>query len=448
MYNSLILVALLPLSGPDAGQHIVDLPAAAIIRYSDDLNSVETLSAQSTVDPAEQIPVVRTTLAKPEIASDWAAPVVPPSGSTPRLAQPTRTSDPRQSDPRSIDPAPLRTFAPMEVSQPMVDQNVPTLRHNPALNPGTTSPINPPPTPVVRAADPTIVQAQGILKIPKWNNVILSANHQAILRKLRTEQRDAQGNILLDPSGEPIIVPLREGMFVYENQVLGKFDDQELCIGLAIQQEKLNVAKAAQEKQIEVEHAAHQVRTSMAALNMYKEANRRHEGAITPMEMIKAELEVLQAKANLELQKYTIDVERAAEVVAQQKEVEGMKIRIEERKLTAPISGMIVKIDKAEGEWLREGDPVLEIIQLDTLRAICKVDARHYTQNMVEGKEATVLMPMVNDRTEEFPGKVVFADQRVTAGEEFEVFIEVQNRRVGRFWLLQPGRTVTARIKL
>lgn len=383
--------------------------------------------------------------------SDWTAPVVPVqhlAQNPPRLAQspPFKSAD-------GSNPVVPQTFAPIS-EKPLGSQSA--VRAVPASQTSDSDMVLPNTLPSNAASarnqnaprDPNVVLTNGILKIPQWNNVILAANYQAMLMKLQTERRDERGNIVLDANGQPIIEPIREGMFVYEGQVLGKFDDRELNIQLAIEQRKLDVAKAAKEKKIEVVYAARQVQTAVAALNMYKDANSRVDGAISNMEVIKAELEVSQAEANLELQKYTIDVERTAEVNVQEQSVEGMQVRIELRKLIAPISGMIVGIEKAEGEWLREGDPVLEIVQLDTLRASCKVDARYYTADMVDGKEVTVLMPMVNGRTEEFPGKVVFADPRVKAGDEFEVFIEVQNRRVGRSWLLQPGRTVTAKIRL
>lgn len=451
MHNALVLAAFLPLAGPEAGQHIAALPPATVIRLSE----VAQNKILAKTDEAEKIPVlpvIRTTVTKPQAGSGWATPVVPvqhlAQNAPPRLAQspPFKSAD-------GANPVVPQTFAPIAekplAPQPAV-QAVPVSQ---VSDPGMITPnISPNNTPSIRnqdaPRDPNVVLTNGILKIPKWNNVILAANYQAMLMKLQTERRDDQGNIVRDANGQPIIEPIREGMFVYEGQILGKFDDRELDIQLAIEQRKLDVAKAAKEKKIEVVYAARQVQTAVAALNMYKDANSRVDGAISNMEVIKAELEVSQAEANLELQKYTIDVERTAEVSVQEQSVEGMQVRIELRKLVAPISGMVVKIEKAEGEWLREGDPVLEIVQLDTLRVISRVDARYYTADMVDGKDVTVLMPMVNGRTEEFPGKVVFTDPRVTAGDEFEVFIEVQNRRVGRSWLLQPGRTITAKIHL
>lgn len=315
----------------------------------------------------------------------------------------------------------------------------------PSARTGAT--VEVPTTTVVDA--PNTVRTSGLLQIPKWNNVVLAANFQAMLMSLKTEQRDEQGNIATDAQGRPIMIPIREGMYVFKDQVLGHFDDREMHILLAREEKKLDVAIADSEKKIEIEYAEKQAKTSWANAEMLKATNRLVDSAISKIEILKADLELEQAKANYQLQEYTINVQRAADVEVQRQEVEGMKVRISLRQLVAPIAGMIVKIDKAEGEWLREGDPVLEIVQLETLRAECKVDAQRCTPDRVMGKKATVYVAIGNGQTKECQGKVVFANPKIiSSGRVFEVFIEVQNQRSGQSWQLQPGRDVTAIIHL
>lgn len=396
MYNSLVLIALLPIAGPDAGRHVVDIPRAATIQY-----------ARSTDDAGDRIPTIVEEPIRREVAymaDDEPAPLFSPIPVAPRPEtapeKPTETS---------------ATFAAADNRQ---------------------------------ALAPNVVRTKGILEIPKWNNVNVTAPHQAVLMTLQTEQRDARGNVVKDASGNPVYLPIREGMRVFKGQVLGNFDDRELQKKLRVAQAEHNVALTAKNKLIEVEFAATSVQSAIASLNILKSSNRMHEGSISKLEIIKSELEVAQAQANLDLQKYVLEHERTAEVEVAQARVEEIEVLIGLRKIVASISGTIVKVDKAEGEWLREGDTVLEIVQLDTLRAKCKVNAKYYTQQMIDGKDVSVFMPMVNGRTETFPGKVVFVDQKISAGDEFEIFIEVQNQPDGQSWLLQPGRTITAEIRI
>jgi multidrug efflux pump subunit AcrA (membrane-fusion protein) len=406
MYNTLILLSLLPLSGPSAGEHLAALPRPTVI------SSVDKANAE------EQIPVL-------------------PSGSKRRVV-----SYPPEQQPNATIPQPLLLAAP----QPVLPTTAVPSAITPAIAVSSVTETNTSFSQQPR--DSNLVRVTGILEVPKRNHVILAAAYQSVLTSLKTEQRNTEGNIVAETNGNPVLIPITEGMFVFKDQVLGNFDDRELQCNLEIGECRLDVAIAEREKKIEVEYAAWGFRIAEEELKMLRKTNELHENAITQIEINKAILALHQADANLRLQKYTLEEVKTREVIASEKEVAKTKVLINLRKLIAPIDGMVVRIDKAEGEWLREGDPVLEIMQLNTLRARCKVSAKYYTPDMVDGKEVTVSMPMVNGRNEEFPGKVVFAHPKVEAGDWFEVFIEVENRPTGRSWLLQPGRDVSAVIHL
>ncbi|MDR2438616.1 MAG: HlyD family efflux transporter periplasmic adaptor subunit [Planctomycetaceae bacterium] len=415
MYNTLILLSLLPLSGPEAGEH---LTVSA--------HSVAVLSVESTANADEQIPILSSVPKRQTVA-------YPPE-------QPANQSN--QSQP----------VLPL-VQQPVIPTVAvsPTVSATPAVPPITVASITESNTSFAQPErNSNSVYVTGLLEVPKRNHVILAAAYQSVLTSLKTEQRTPEGHIVTGADGNPVLIPIVEGMRVFKDQVLGGFDDRELQCNLEISECKLDVAIAEREKKIEVEYAAWGYRVAEAELQMLRETNKLHEKAIAQIEINKAILALQQADANLRLQKYTLDEVKTREVTASEREVAKTKVLINLRKLIAPIDGMIVKIDKAEGEWLREGDPVMEIMQLNTLRAKCLVNAKYYTPDMVNGKDVTVSvsMPMVNNRNEEFPGKVVFAHPKVGAGDLFEVFIEVENRPTGNSWLLQPGRNVSAIIHL
>ncbi len=286
------------------------------------------------------------------------------------------------------------------------------------------------------AVDSATVRTSGFLEVPERSNVDISAPIQAVLVNLKTEQQDASGN--------RVLVPLREGMLVAKDQVLGNFDDRELVQALAIAEAQLEVAIAEKNKTIEIEHAELAAKVAEQEVRMFEDANKLSPGAISYSERLKAALAWRQAQAQYELQDYTIKQVRTREAVVREKEVEAAKIRIEQRKLIAPIAGMIVKIEKAEGEWFREGDLVLEILQLDTLRAKCEISTQ-YDPATLDGKEATIF---VKGSDEEYRGRVVFVYPKISHGNIFEVFIEVQNRPNGRSWQLLPGQEISATIHL
>jgi len=302
----------------------------------------------------------------------------------------------------------------------------------------------------IPAAEPSVVPAaanagqarfrNGVLMIPRHNHVVLSARESAELISLNTEKRDADGNIIRNNNGEPILIPTRRGMNVFKGQVLGKFDDSELRSILRINQAQLDLAKAEQDKNIEREYAANGVQVAYAEYKTMLEGNARLANSFSAMEVRRAALAVSQADSYLKLQTYNIDEVATRKVTVQENELERTKGQIERRQLVTQIDGMIVGINAAEGEWLREGHEVLEIMRLDTLWVRVRANVNEYERSDLDGKQAVIQVTLPNGRTETFQGMVVFCHPKSDTDDAFEVDIEVQNRRVGNFWLLQPGR--------
>ena len=320
----------------------------------------------------------------------------------------------------------------------------------PATSVTPVAPVVPvaPETPVPTAVQtpPTVNANQvhdsnGYVDVPRRNRVPVPATVQALLESLKIEQRDALGNILRDSEGNPVMVPIREGMNVVKGQVLGNFDDRVLRGTLKINQAQLDVAKSERDKEIEKVVAARGVQVAWAELESMLEANRKHSGTVSAVDVERAKLALEHAKANLELQIYTIDEIKTREVIVREAELEQTELQIELRKLVAPIGGMIVKVHAAEGEWKREGDPIVEILQLDIVWVRIEVNANRYTASDLDGKRAMIRARLPNGSVETFQGMVVFCDPTIlAAGGSFYVYIEVQNRRIGNYWLLQPGR--------
>jgi multidrug efflux pump subunit AcrA (membrane-fusion protein) len=245
---------------------------------------------------------------------------------------------------------------------------------------------------------------------------------------------------MLDENGNPILLPVTLGMNVFKGQVLGKFDDSELRSILKINQAQLEVAKAECDNTIEIKHAAYGVQVAMHELQQMQEANKKMAKAVSDTEVRRAAFAQHKAEAYLDLQKYTIEEIKTREVVVRESELEQTQDKIERRQLTAQIDGIIVEIKAAEGEWLREGEPVLEIMQLDTLWVSGDIPIKDYEISDVDGKSAVVQVVLANGKTETFQGTVVFCRPVIDSGNTFRTYIEIQNRRVGNHWLLQPGR--------
>ena len=119
------------------------------------------------------------------------------------------------------------------------------------------------------------------------------------------------------------------------------------------------------------------------------------------------------------------------------------------------------------------GDPVVQVVQFDTLRVngplkvvVYERPERDRAQRpgagvndppkvhayepwQVENRPVTVRVKLADrDQPEEFTGEVTFANPVIEGGREFRVWATVKNRKEGDKWLLQPGRLVEMTIHM
>lgn len=332
------------------------------------------------------------------------------------------TAAPRLQDMRQPAAQQVQTPSPPVQTVPNTPPPVPTAVAPPAVVP---------PVVVPSANTNQILITNCTLELPKRSRFMLSAPVSAVLEYLGTPQQDSAGN--------SVIVPITEGMTVSQGQVLGNLNDLELRSLLKIGEAQLDVAKAEADKKIEVKVAAHALQLAMAEVITMEEANKEVPTAFPKFEVERARMAQLHAAANLDLQKYLLGEIKTREVVVRESELDRTQVQIDLRRLTAEIDGVIVDIKVAKGEYLREGDPILEIWQLDTMWVKVTVDAGKYSASDLDGKRATVRVPLANGKMETFQGAVVFCNPKIDQGNTFWAYIEVQNRRAGNYWLLQPG---------
>lgn len=295
---------------------------------------------------------------------------------------------------------------------------------------------------VATRVSPNEVRLSGCL-MEVLKEVWLSANMQGLIRSLHTELRDTNGQILRDESGKPRQVEVKEGLQIWENQILGWQDDRLAQADLKIAETEYAVALEEARKLIEVEHARTAWLVEDAKVQMIEETNARVAGAVSQTEVLEAKMKRKQAEAQFELSQYTLGI-RDKEAQAKLARLDAAKVQVELRQLVAPWNGEVVEVKSKPGEWLREGDRVLKVIQLDHLRVRGKVNAREYTPEMFRGRDAVIVAKMFDGTTEQFPAKVVFANYIVQSGDTFEIHIEVANRLQNGWWMLQPGKLVDA----
>ena len=290
------------------------------------------------------------------------------------------------------------------------------------------------------------VYIRGKVDFDKITN--LSAPIGGIVLELKTVKCDAFGTVQKGSNGDPIKIDLQRGVLLFTGQQVAQLDDRYPNAQYAVANTKLFVAEKQADQTIAIDYASAQLDTARSDLNRSLDANRRTPGVVPASELEFKMLKVTEAALSLEKARIDHIIEQES-VKVQEQEVNVAKTQLDLRKVKTPFNAIVVNVATQVGNYLKEGDPIAQVAQLDKLKIVANVDGKQVTQQQVDGKRVTVKMENPNGRTEEFDGFVRYAAPIFSDNlRNFEVDIEVDNRLVDGYWQLSHGDFVDVAIHL
>jgi multidrug efflux pump subunit AcrA (membrane-fusion protein) len=155
----------------------------------------------------------------------------------------------------------------------------------------------------------------------------------------------------------------------------------------------------------------------------------------------KAQQDFLEAQAAYEMAVAGPRVEQIAKAEAQvqfqQEEVHRLEDIIERHRVLAPFDGYIVKEHTEVGQWVKAGDPIVDIVELDKVDVEALV-LEDYIQQVRLGSTARVEIGALPGET--FSGEVaVILTQADLRSRTFPVRVRVKNRLDGDTPVLKSG---------
>ena len=269
------------------------------------------------------------------------------------------------------------------------------------------------------------------------NDVDVAAQEAGVLKELKTPVLDAGGN--------RSYVEVREGLEVVEGQSLGRIDDDVQRKLKEVEQYKLEVAKKEAQNTIKVDYSKAAYAVAHAEVEQAKEANRRYPGTVPPAELNRMILNRTQADLGIDQAEYDLEI-AAVSVSLREAENEVADLQIARRRILAPVDGVVQERYVEEGEWVKPGDPVLRIVRINRVRVEGLVQASRLSPaKLRRGQRVTVRLDP--DQGQAVPGHIVFVSPIMSTGARFEVWAEVENKRIPTDpsrpeegpWLLSPG---------
>jgi multidrug resistance efflux pump len=162
------------------------------------------------------------------------------------------------------------------------------------------------------------------------------------------------------------------------------------------------------------------------------------EGATPYWEMKTKEFEADRAELSIQMAENNMKIAEV-QLTAKQTELQMAELELKRRKITAPLTGYIEERIAQTGQWVRPGDPIATLIQMDKLRVEGDVDALRYPGQIRKGAPVQVKIYTGSDKPVEFSAKLGFVSMEINTNGEYRVWVEVANKQLGDDWLLKPG---------
>lgn len=235
-------------------------------------------------------------------------------------------------------------------------------------------------------------------------------------------------------AGQLVGVPVREGQIVSEDEFIARIDDTEPQLLRDRAQVESAIAERQAGNNVKVRFARKSHEVAEAELRRAKESVDKFKKSVSETELDR--LRLAAERTLLEVEQAEHD-QQIAELTAQlkQTEVDVASRSIERRKVTSPLSGMVVELKRRRGEWVQPGDVVARLVRIDRVRAEGFLPASQVTRELL-GARVTLEIDLPNQPKSKFSGNLAFVSPEVNpVNGQVRVWAEIENRDL----LLRPG---------
>lgn len=275
----------------------------------------------------------------------------------------------------------------------------------------------------------------------------LFARAEPIVSKNATVYYIEDARVPAQEEGVLLEVIARDGQSVEKGEVLAQIDDKLVNLQLNVADAELAVAKRKSEDDISIRYAKKAAAVNRADYLRLREANERLHGTVP-----QADIELARLKWDqFELQAEKSESEKiiaGLEMKVSEAKMTAAEEHIERSKIRAPWKGVVDRVARFTGDWVKPGDPILRMIRMDKLRVTCEIDARKYSRQNVFDQPVTVRVTLPGGVVETFTGRITNCSPMIDAyNQVFHAWTELDNRERNGHPILWPGMSAEMTIE-
>ncbi|MFM7845481.1 MAG: efflux RND transporter periplasmic adaptor subunit [Planctomycetota bacterium] len=235
-------------------------------------------------------------------------------------------------------------------------------------------------------------------------------------------------------AGEIKTLLVKEGQIVKAGELLAQLDDAEALLTVKRADLEAQIAERKATVDVDVRAAEEEHRVAEGDFKNAKQAKERRSDSVSFSELEHLRLRATIKQLQVERTRHAHDID----LLTQQQrvsELELARVRLEQRRVTAPLAGVVVEVLQQRGEWVEPGERILRLIRLDRLRAEGFIDAQLAAQQLL-GQPVTLKLDGGPKGPQSYPGKVVFISPEVDpVNRQTRIWAEIENAELS----LLPG---------
>lgn len=128
--------------------------------------------------------------------------------------------------------------------------------------------------------------------------------------------------------------------------------------------------------------------------------------------------------------------------------IRAAQMRLDRRKLKAPISGVVTEVVKHSGQWVEVGEPILRIQDLEKLVVELRIPLKQFNLAKIQGTPVRVNAQGLNGKSVWLNGTIASYDHSVSSQGLVRVHAQVNNIQQDGHWLILPGIEVTLKLAI
>jgi len=189
---------------------------------------------------------------------------------------------------------------------------------------------------------------------------------------------------------------------------------------------ELLIAKTRAENDINVRFSKKSVEVAKAELARSLDSIKRFPKSVSESEMDR--LRLLVEKGTLEVEQAEHDFAVAGFTRhVKANELQSAEQKAANHRILAPLKGVVVQIQRRQGEWVKPGDTVLRILRIDRLRAEGYIKAK-YLGKVATGREVRLSVELPQGGELQRLGKSVFLDPEIEpVNSQLRIWAELNN---------------------